>query len=254
MEEVDPDESSIHDGQQWSTNTSKSRSSFSEAGVRMRTGMWSVEEKQLLEKNIERFLAKHPGVTMEQVVFDWTKAQRKGVYRKVGKGIRRPLNNIYTYLKRRYHPHETSGAYTPDEELKLMSLYEKYGARWTKIGRKMDRSPETVCLKYRSLVEAEKIVSTFGGIKPGKWSSSDDSLLEQAVRELSGTDSVDKPVLWDSVSLRVPGKSAKQCRQRWSSTLAQQGDGQQWGLTNDIEMINVLFETQVTITIISLVS
>ena len=45
--------------------------------------------------------------------------------------------------------------------------------------------------------------------KKGVWTHEEDLLLCQAVNE-------SKPVLWDVVAEKIPGRNAVQCRERWS--------------------------------------
>ncbi|XP_065195220.1 cyclin-D-binding Myb-like transcription factor 1 [Sycon ciliatum] len=232
-----------HNGQ-WSTNTENAKSSFLEAGVRMRTGGWTLEEKTRVQKNVDRYLVKHPGLTVEDVVFSWTKDQRRGFYKKAGKGIRRPLNSIYTYMKRRYHPHNYLGSYTEEEEARLSKLYAKYGPKWTKIGRKLKRSPETVAMKYRYMEDKRKVVEKDGHIKCGHWSEEESHMLKAAMAEFHDKFSMDTPVVWDSVARRIPGKTAKQCRSFWTQTGSIKAFAQEWTAADDIKMITVLFSTE----------
>lgn len=240
----DENEDEVHSTQNWHTNSAAARPVFEQAGVRMRTGMWSLEEKRKVEKNVARFLARRPGLTVEEIVFSWTKKERSGFYKKAGKGIRRPLNSVYTYMLRRYHPYNYMGTYSKEEEERLLKLYDKYGPRWKKIGRKMKRAPDTVCVKHRAMMEKKKAVALHGSVKEGRWTDEEHDLLVAAVRELSESGDVDLPVVWDLACLRVPGKTATQCRHHWFNRLSLQSDQRKWSAAEDIKLVEGLYNSK----------
>lgn len=73
-------------------------------------------------------------------------------------------------------------------------------------------------------------VKSTAGTKKHKWSSEDDQFLRQAILKF-GVDN------WKSVALIVPGRTGKQCRERWLSHMCPNLVRSEWSLQEDIILI-----------------
>lgn len=70
------------------------------------------------------------------------------------------------------------------------------------------------------------------GIKKTKWTSYEDKLLVRAV-ETCGTES------WIKISNMVPGRTGKQCRERWIGQLSPQISKMTWSRAEDLMLIDL---------------
>ena len=57
-------------------------------------------------------------------------------------------------MKRKYHPGNYKGKWTPEEEKKLFELYETEGRKWEYIGEELGRTAENCRDKFKSMGEA----------------------------------------------------------------------------------------------------
>jgi len=64
-----------------------------------------------------------------------------------------------------------------------------------------------------------------------KWTAGEDCLLREAV-EQNGTKS------WNVISSCVPGRTGKQCRERWLGQLSPNVSKNHWSLSEDMQLIN----------------
>ena len=226
---------------QWATNTKKSKDDFEVAGVPQRTGPWSVEEIHILDSNVNAYMERNRDANLTDLIFSFEKRERKGFYVEMAQGIRRPLNSIYTFMKRHNVPALKTGRYSTAEEQQLLKLYDRYGARWARIGHLMNRAPEPLCMKYRALIDRQRAQEN-GGAKRGRWHDEERRALVAAVREISGVPRgpVDVSLCWSSVSRRVPGRTAEQCRRQWVTQLGMAGDPLGWAQDERAHMIQVI--------------
>lgn len=64
-------------------------------GHAWRQGMWSREETDLLQHNIEQYCAQRGLSDPGSVIFKMSKEERSGFYRVIARGLNRPLFSIY---------------------------------------------------------------------------------------------------------------------------------------------------------------
>ncbi|GBG25285.1 Transcription factor MYB3R-5 [Hondaea fermentalgiana] len=106
--------------------------------------------------------------------------------------------------------------WTTEEDEMLRKAVEMYGEKqWKKIAEFVPGRNNTQCLQRWS-----KVLTP--GLKKGMWSEDEDNLLlELAQQQLQECRAKGKPekVQWGVVKNSIPGRTAKQCRERWVNNL-----------------------------------
>lgn len=102
------------------------------------------------------------------------------------------------------------------EDQKLRAAVAQFGNKqWKKIAEQVPGRNHTQCLQRWSKVLAP-------GLKKGQWSSEEDALLEKLAKgQLKACKMVNEEVRfnWGVISKLVSGRTPKQCRERWVSSL-----------------------------------
>ncbi|XP_041459384.1 cyclin-D-binding Myb-like transcription factor 1 isoform X2 [Lytechinus variegatus] len=227
--------------QSWFT-TKYSKDSLSERGHKWKQGMWSNDEIELLERNIEEYVRDHNLKDATEVIFNNSKDNRKNFYRSIAQGLQRPLFAVYRRVIRMYDQKNHVGRYTPEDIVKLKELRAKYGNDWASIGAEMGRSASSVKDKFRLLKDS---------CNRGKWTASEEKLLSSAVFALSGAEpgeSVTTGISWSQVADKVGTRTEKQCRAKWLNYLNwKQKGGSKWTLMDELTLINRVDETGVEV-------
>ena len=100
-------------------------------------------------------------------------------------------------LKRRWTPQQ-------DEELRV-AVAKHNGQNWKAIARMVEGRDHVQCLqRWKKVLQP--------GLVKGMWSTDEDDLLIKLM-------STSQPKNWAEVAVLVPGRTAKQCRERWSLNL-----------------------------------
>jgi hypothetical protein len=100
-------------------------------------------------------------------------------------------------LKRRWTPQQ-------DEELRV-AVAKHGGQNWKAIARMVEGRDHVQCLqRWKKVLQP--------GLVKGMWSKDEDDLLIKLM-------STSQPKNWAEVAVLVPGRTAKQCRERWSLNL-----------------------------------
>jgi hypothetical protein len=89
------------------------------------------------------------------------------------------------------------------------------------------RSTTSEWARSRPRVSAQRNI---GGTPKKKWTAGEDALLLAAIRELGALN-------WSQVSVRVPGRSGKQCRERWLDKLSPDVARDDWSPDEDAALI-----------------
>eukprot|EP00057_Strongylocentrotus_purpuratus_P022388 XP_011676862.1 PREDICTED: cyclin-D-binding Myb-like transcription factor 1 isoform X2 [Strongylocentrotus purpuratus] len=225
--------------QSWFT-TKYSKDSLSERGHKWKQGMWSSDEVELLERNIEEYVRDHKLGDASEVIFNNSKDNRKNFYRNVSQGLQRPLFAVYRRVIRMYDQKNHVGRYTPEDIMKLKELRAKHGNDWSFIGAEMGRSASSVKDKFRLLKDS---------CNRGKWTADEERLLTDAVFSLSGAqpgESVTTGISWSQVADKVATRTEKQCRAKWLNYLNwKQTGGSEWSRTDELTLINRIADTEV---------
>eukprot|EP00924_Labyrinthula_sp_SR-Ha-C_P001692 snap_masked-scaffold_18-processed-gene-6.56-mRNA-1 protein AED:0.15 eAED:0.15 QI:62/0.5/0.33/1/0.5/0.33/3/0/441 len=104
--------------------------------------------------------------------------------------------------------------WTEEEDELLRAAVQEYGERqWKKIAERIPGRNHTQALQRWSKVLAP-------GLKKGQWSAEEDKLLlSLAQKQIEAMGPNRKKVSWGKVAKGVPGRTAKQCRERWVNNL-----------------------------------
>jgi len=120
--------------------------------------------------------------------------------------------------------------WTEDEDQRLREAVDVYGEKhWKKIAEHVQGRNHTQCLQRWS-----KVLSP--GLKKGQWSTEEDQLLlSLATREVESCLRAGKQpkVHWGYVKRSIPGRTAKQCRERWVNNLNPEINRGEWTLEED---------------------
>ncbi|CAB4043393.1 cyclin-D-binding Myb-like transcription factor 1, partial [Paramuricea clavata] len=126
-------------------------------------------------------------------------------YRSLGKGIHRPLFNIYRRVIRVYNPENYVGRWSESETQDLLRFHGLFGDQWTKIGSCLGRSGMSVLHKFLELQ----------GTNEGCWSVEEIERLDASVRASTGTEfgsQIYGDINWIEVADFVMTRTSYQCR------------------------------------------
>lgn len=109
-----------------------------------------------------------------------------------------------------------SRKWAPQEDAVLVDIVTAHGAKnWKAIAALFCERSDTHRESVQCLQRWRKVLQP--GLKKGKWSLEEDSTLMRLVKE-----SIDKgvsPVRWPKIANKIPGRTSKQCRERWTCNL-----------------------------------
>ena len=122
------------------------------------------------------------------------------------------------------------GKWSPEEDATLRAGVELFGDKqWKKVAQLVEGRLPIQCL--HRWADALK-----PGIRKGLWDESEDRLLRKWV-ETKGT------CKWSECAALIPSRTGKQCRERWSNSLAADIKLGEWSLAED----QVLFDMYCTV-------
>lgn len=101
---------------------------------------------------------------------------------------------------------KTARRWTPEQDEMLRNAVEKHnGQNWKAIANLVQGRDHVQCLqRWKKVLQP--------GLVKGMWRKSEDDLLLELM-------STTKPKNWADVAQKIPGRTAKQCRERWSLNL-----------------------------------
>jgi len=98
--------------------------------------------------------------------------------------------------------------WTPQEDEQLRKAVSQYGAKhWKTIATFVPGRTHVQCLQRWN-----KVLKP--GLKKGQWTEEEDMTLTRLVHECG-----EEPPDWAKISAKIPGRSTKQCRERWCFNL-----------------------------------
>lgn len=115
--------------------------------------------------------------------------------------------------------------WTPEEDAMLRAAVEQYGDDWNAIAGSVPGRNKLQC------VQRWKKTLKPGQVK-GPWKPEEDSLLLHVMSEEVEGD-------WQAISRRVPGRNAKQCKERWMLNLNPQINHGPWTAEEDAMLIDL---------------
>lgn len=226
-----------------------------EKGIKVKMGKWSLQELKLLQSNMDRFLLSHDLQDPDKLLFHsrvdkeesrfWRSyARTNDFYKELGKGILRPLNQIYKCAKRLWDPANYVGKYSDEEVKELRRLYAIHGRDWVTIGALLGRSRMSVNRKH------SKLPATKG--PSGRWTDDEIKQLKEAVYVVTNT-AADQPVpfqgiYWPAVAQIVKTRNIEQCRRKWLERLCWMEEDKEktWTKENELKLITRLYNSGVT--------
>ncbi|ORX90675.1 hypothetical protein K493DRAFT_380313, partial [Basidiobolus meristosporus CBS 931.73] len=196
------------------------------SGYAVRKGKFSKEEDEVITKAVENYLAeRNEGVELIHRVLFGSKSEKsrdesKLLCQEVGKVVPdRPLNAIYLRLRRKYHPDNYGGPFTPEQEAKLHQLVLMYGRDWKKIGPLIGREPSSCRDRWR-FYKMEPC-------KTGAWSAEENEKLKTIIYSMTVDigRSAERDIPWEVVATKMGDRSGRQCRIHWYTSLDMQLKG-----------------------------
>jgi len=221
-------------------------SQLQEKGIKVKKGKWSLQELNLLQSNMAKFLENHGLENPYAILFHsrmdkeecryWKRfAHTTNFYQLLGEGIPRALDSIYKCALRIYDSSNYIGKYSGEEVKELERLHGVHGTDWVTIGQLMGRSRMSVNRKFSTLP------ATKGSTKSGKWTDDEISRLKEAVHLVTNTPE-GKPVPfhgihWPAVAQMVKTRNKERCRRKWLDRLCWTEDEKETLWTKDDELI-----------------
>ncbi|PWN47655.1 hypothetical protein IE53DRAFT_320835, partial [Violaceomyces palustris] len=99
-------------------------------------------------------------------------------------------------------------SWTAEDDRELLDLWSILGPQWSQISSLLSKSrPSRSCWARINRVLDTSVVK-------GKWTLEEDEMLISAMAEEE-----DAKTDWSKVSMRVPGRTSQQCRERWTGRL-----------------------------------
>ncbi|XP_071040530.1 uncharacterized protein [Parasteatoda tepidariorum] len=227
--------------------------SLKSEGVVIRSGRWSKEEENLLERNFKDFQSRF-GVYDAQLLLgigglappykykfkNFKKFLRiKHFYVRLGKDINeRTLHSIYKKARALFTPFKKSKDCTSSDVEGILLLQKKYGSNWSLIGQKLKINNEDCCQIY--CYNRKPLLK-------GKWSKNETLQLISAIKSVENVSDLStinlKGISWDKVSELVPTRNSKQCRSEWinnQSKLYKHISYQKWNKSHSAKLIILL--------------
>ncbi len=129
--------------------------------------------------------------------------------------------------------------WTDEEDELLRRAVESHGEKnWKKIAESVPGRNHTQCLQRWSKVLVP-------GLKKGVWEPREDEILvQQAQKQLSErlTQGKTAKIEWGKVKNAIPGRTAKQCRERWVNNLNPEISREQWTRLEDATIMRLFPE------------
>jgi len=150
----------------------------------------------------------------EQFVIKANRPVRKNLAAGDG-GLIKTTTQEQALFKARPYP---SRKWTPDLDACLKAAVEKHGAKsWKVIAESVPGMTHVQCLqRWKKVLQP--------GLKKGPWAREEDEILMTKAMESQGQG----PISWVAIAESIPGRTAKQCRERWSLNLDPTIDHSPW--------------------------
>ncbi|KAF9364567.1 RNA polymerase I enhancer binding protein [Mortierella sp. NVP85] len=207
-----------------------------EKRIPYKTGTFSSHEDELIRQTIKDYVARNN--MPEDAIQRWfengngrgrfEKNDLKALWVEIAVRLQtRPLLNIYLHVRRMFHPQNNVGAWSKDDDKKLIELYGKYRGQWTTIGNELGRMADSCRDRYRNHLKDQSTMIT------GPWQPHEDEKLLTIMQELAlqqgKANILDSSPMWTLISERMEGtRTRHQCRHRYSQTLQPRLERGEW--------------------------
>ncbi|KAG0248247.1 RNA polymerase I enhancer binding protein [Mortierella polycephala] len=207
-----------------------------EKGIAYKTGTFSSHEDEMIRETIKDYVARNN--MPEDAIQRWfengngrgrfEKNDLKALWVEIAARLQnRPLLNIYLHVRRMFHPQNNVGAWSKDDDQKLVMLYEKHKGQWTTIGMELGRMADSCRDRYRNHLKDLSTMVT------GPWQPHEDEKLLTIMQDLAlqqgKTSILDSSPMWTLISERMQGtRTRHQCRHRYSQTLQPRLERGEW--------------------------
>lgn len=209
-----------------------------ERGIPYRTGTFSAEEDNIIRQSIDEYISRHnlPANSIHEW-FEKSSGRGSGKTERnelkplwveiAGRLKTRPLLNIYLHVRRMYHPQNNIGAWTKEDDDKLIELYTKHKGQWTTIGVALGRMADSCRDRYRNHLKDLATMNT------GTWAPEEDKKLLEIMTDLAKkqgkTNLADATHMWTAISELMGGtRSRHQCRHRYTQSLQPKMEMADW--------------------------
>ncbi|XP_033099127.1 transcription termination factor 1-like isoform X2 [Anneissia japonica] len=246
----------LHDFGIWESITKETTVKLQEKGMQIQTGMWRKWEDEILKGNMQKFCEEVNIYDVERLVFPNLNTEdkkailplikEKQMYHKLGNGINRPLRNIYYRCRKLFDKNNYKGVFSDHEVKTILRLQNKYGNKWIKIGRLIERSGPSIQSKIRFGIKDKTI---------GAWSKKERKQLIKAVKEHVSEDAGPEAwyynIPWEKVQKKVPTRESRQCRGEWLMILSSLAQGtmapelDSWDKSDNVQLIERIYEMNI---------
>ncbi|KAF9355041.1 RNA polymerase I enhancer binding protein [Mortierella sp. AD094] len=207
-----------------------------EKGIAYKTGTFSSHEDELIRQTIKDYVARNS--MPEDAIQRWfqngngrgrfEKNDLKALWVEIAVRLQnRPLLNIYLHVRRMFHPQNNVGAWSKEDDQKLIMLYTKHKGQWTTIGTELGRMADSCRDRYRNHLKDQSTMVT------GPWQPHEDERLLSIMQDLAlqqgKANILDSSPMWTLISERMQGtRTRHQCRHRYSQTLQPRLERGEW--------------------------
>ncbi|KAF9167873.1 RNA polymerase I enhancer binding protein [Mortierella sp. AD011] len=207
-----------------------------EKGIAYKTGTFSSHEDELIRQTIKDYVTRNN--MPEDAIQRWfqngngrgrfEKNDLKALWVEIAVRLQnRPLLNIYLHVRRMFHPQNNVGAWSKEDDQKLIMLYTKHKGQWTIIGTELGRMADSCRDRYRNHLKDQSTMVT------GPWQPHEDERLLTIMQDLAlqqgKANILDSSPMWTLISERMQGtRTRHQCRHRYSQTLQPRLERGEW--------------------------
>ncbi|MBN3297594.1 TTF1 factor, partial [Amia calva] len=208
---------------------------FKQQGIAIKRGRYSVQENDLLRRNVLDFLLLTGLDSPTKLFFPSRYPEEKAMIKnlktkhkfhdQIAVDIPRPWHDIYSRGRKIFDSLHYKGRFSSKDLDMLKKLHTMYGNNWSKISEVMGRSAHSLQMRF-SQIESSK----------GEWTETELTRLVKAIREylVSQLDPEEaakgqhatipreklyKKIPWTEVALKVKTRSWTKCRVKWMSVL-----------------------------------
>ena len=139
---------------------------------------------------------------------------------------KRPLEDTTSTVVNKRHRRQ--GTWTEEENILLCGAVNatKNNKQWKLIAESVPGRDHVQCMQRWQKVLAP-------GLKKGPWENEEDSILSSIVVQST------EPLNWSTVATHIGGRTAKQCRERWTLSLDPSINRRPWTPEEDFQIIQL---------------